>query len=333
MAALVGGELIGPADRRVAGVASLERAGPGDLSFLVSPRYLPYFQRTSAGAVLLAPDFWDAASGPAAYIVVADPADAALRVLRALHREPPAAWGIHPTARIGLGARWSGRIAVGPGAVIGAGASLGADCRIGAHAILEEGVTIGDHCTIGPHAAVLRDAVLGNRVRLQPGARVGGPGFGFARGDTGHERIPHVGGCIIEDDVEIGANTTIDRGSFDDTVVGHGTKIDNLVQIGHNVRLGMRCIVMAQVGVGGTTVIEDDAVLAGQAGLAGHLRVGRGAQIAAQSGVIGNVPAGVAVSGYPARPHRSVLRQAAALARLAPIVGALERLARRDAGG
>jgi UDP-3-O-[3-hydroxymyristoyl] glucosamine N-acyltransferase len=332
VADLVGGELVGPADILLAGVASLERAGPGDLSFLVSHRYLSYFQRTSAGAVLLAPDLRDARSGPVTYIVVADPAGAAVRVLRTLQREPAAAWGLHPTARIARGVRWRGRIAIGPGAVIGAGTALGADCRIGAHAILEADVTIGDHCAIGPHATVRRGVVLGNRVRLEAGACIGGPGFGFTRGETGHERIPHLGGCILEDDVEVGANTTIDRGSFDDTVVGCGTKVDNLVQIGHNVRLGTRCVVMAQVGIGGTTEIEDDAVLAGQAGLAGHLRVGQGAHIAAQSGVIGDVPAGTSVSGYPARPHRAVLRQVAALQRLAPIVDTLERLARHDGG-
>lgn len=282
--------------------------------------------------MLLAPGLRDAASGPATYIVVADPAGAAVRVLRALQRDPRPTWGVHPSARIGRGATWNGRIRVGPGAVIGDGASLGADCRIGAHAMIEEDVKTGDQCVIGPYAAVLRGAELGHRVRLQPGARVGGSGFGFTRGATGHERIPHLGGCIIEDDVEVGANTTIDRGSFDDTVVGRGTKIDNLVQIGHNVRVGARCVVMAQVGIGGTTVIEEDAVLAGQAGLAGHLRVGRGARVAAQSGVIGDVAAGASVSGYPARPHRAVLRQVAALARLAPMVDTLERMARRDGG-
>jgi UDP-3-O-[3-hydroxymyristoyl] glucosamine N-acyltransferase len=196
--------------------------------------------------------------------------------------------------------------------------------------VLEDGAVLGAQCRIGPHAVVHCGARLGDRVVLGAGARVGGPGFGFVTAASGPQRIPHVGGCVIESDVEVGANTAIDRGMLDDTVVGRGSKIDNLVQVGHNVRVGARCVIMGQVGIGGSTVIEDDVVLGGQAGIAGHLTVGCGARIAAQSGVIGDVGRGDTVSGYPARSHRAVLRQAAALARLAPIVGRLERVAARD---
>jgi UDP-3-O-[3-hydroxymyristoyl] glucosamine N-acyltransferase len=213
---------------------------------------------------------------------------------------------------------------------LGQGVRLGKDCSIGTYAVLEDYATLGDRCQIGPHAVVHRGTTLGDRVVLKAGARVGSLGFRFVAGPQGHERVPHRGKCIVESDVEVGANSTVDRGVLDDTVVGRGTKIDNLVQIGHNVRIGARCVIMGQVGIGGSTIVEDDVMLGGQAGLAGHLTVGREARVAAQAGVIGDVPAGTTVSGYPARSHRTVLRQTAALSRLAPLMNQLERLIRNQ---
>jgi UDP-3-O-[3-hydroxymyristoyl] glucosamine N-acyltransferase len=331
VADLVGGELIGRADIGLAGAATLETAGPGELSFLASTRYLPYFHRSNAGAVLMAPGFRYVSPGPATRIVVNDPYSAMGRVLRAWQTET-ISWGVAPTAVIGSGATWSGRVSLGAAAVVGRGVRLGADCVIGAHAMLGEGVSIGDGCRVESHAAVHAGTVLGHRVIVRSGARVGGEGFGFTAGGAGPARTPHVGTCIVADDVEIGANATVDRGTLGQTRIGAGTKLDSQVHVGHNVQIGERCLIMAQVGIAGSTVVEDDVILAGQAGLADHLRVGRGARVAAQSGVIGDVPAGSTVSGYPARPHREVLRQAAALKRLAPLVDALERQARpRDA--
>ena len=247
--------------------------------------------------------------------------------LTLFHPEPEPRWGIDPSASIGLGTVWEGRILVERGAVLGADVRLGSGCRIGAHAVIEDGVTMGADCRIGPHAVVHRGTRMGHRVVLKAGARVGASGFGYASSLEGPTPIPHVGDCVIEDDVDIGANTTVDRGMLDGTVVGRGTKIDNLVQIGHNVRIGARCVIMGQAGLGGSTVLEDDVMLGGQAGLAGHLRIGAGARVAAQSGVIGDIPTNTTVSGYPARPHRAVLRQTAALARLTSVVDRLERLA------
>lgn len=326
VAELVGGELVGDGDTVLESVASLENASSVELAFLASARYLPYFQHSGAGAVLVTPEFRDVAAGPATRIVVSDPARAASRVMDALHPRVRPQWGVHHTARIGPGTTWEGRVSVGPAAVVGRHVSLGRDCVIGAHAVIEEGVVLGDECSIGPHSHVERGTVLGNRVSVGTGARLGGEGFGFAAGEDGTERLRHEGGCIIGDDVAIGANSTVDRGRMDDTVIGAGTKIDNLVQVAHNVRVGKRCIVMAQVGIAGSAVVGDGAVLAGQAGLADHVRVGQDARIAAQSGVIGDIPAGATVSGYPARDHRSVLRQSAALRRLAPLVGRLESI-------
>lgn len=327
VAELVEGELVGDGDLVVEGIASLEKAGRHQLAFLASTRYLPYFQRTGAGAALVTPEFRDVAAGPATRIIVGDPARAASRVMDVLRPQQQPQWGVHHSARIDPGVTWEGRLAVGPGAVLGRNVTLGRDCVIGPHAVIEEEAMLGSECRIGSHSRVERGVILGDRVVIKPGARVGGEGFGFSPGTGGPERLRHAGGCIIGDDVEIGANSTVDRGRLEDTVIGAGTKIDNLVQVAHNVQVGERCIIMAQVGIAGSVVVESDSVLAGQAGLADHVRVGRAARVAAQSGVIGDIPAGATVSGYPARHHRSVLRQAAALSRLAPLVGELERLA------
>jgi UDP-3-O-[3-hydroxymyristoyl] glucosamine N-acyltransferase len=326
IAELVDGELIGRPDVAIAGAASLEEAGPGDLAFLASGAYLPYFRRSSAGVVLVAPQYQDATAGPATRIVVSDPRAALGTVLRALFPAPTPAWGIAPTASVGRGCRWVGRIALGPHAVLGPGVRLGADCRIGADAQIGEGAVLGDACRIDEHVVIAPGTELGHRVVAKAGARIGTEGFGYTAVGPERERLRHVGRCQLGDDVEIGANSTVDRGSVGATRIGPGTKIDNLVQVGHNVRIGARCVIMAQVGIAGTTTIGDDVILAGQAGLAGQLRVGDGARIAAQSGVIGDIAGGATVSGYPARDHRSVLRQSAALARLTPLVTSLERL-------
>ncbi len=330
IADLVGGELIGSANTSIAGVASLEEAGPGDLAFLASSTYLRYFRATRAGAVLVGPEFRTLDTGPATRIVVKDPRGAVQQVGDHMREVTEAAWAIHPTATVGRGTRWSGRIALGAGTSVGAAVQFGDGCRVGDYAHVGDGTIFGVGCVIGAHAYVEPHTILGDRVTLKTGARVGMPGFAFRRRGDAHQRLCHSGPCRIEDDVEIGANTTIDRGSIGATVIGPGTKIDNLVQIAHNVRIGARCLVLAQAGIAGTTTIGNDVIIAGQAGLAGHLSVGDGARVAAQAGVIGDVPPGSTVSGYPARPHRAVLRQTAALRRLTSVVGPLERLARES---
>jgi UDP-3-O-[3-hydroxymyristoyl] glucosamine N-acyltransferase len=174
--------------------------------------------------------------------------------------------------------------------------------------------------------------VLGERVIVHAGARIASDGFGYVYRDGRHEKVPHVGRCVVEDDVEIGANTTIDRGSIDDTVIGAGTKIDNLVQIGHNVRIGRLCLIVAQAGIAGSVHVEDGCVIGGQVGISGHHRIGRGARLAAQAGVFGDIPAGETWSGYPARPHKEALRAQAALFRLPRLIRVLERLVAREEG-
>ncbi len=330
IADLVNGRLVGRSDINIAGVAPLDRAGPGDLSFLASRSYLEQYRRTKAGAVLVAKRFEDADCAVASRIMVSDVRLALARILPSFTNEAAVKWGVASNARIGRGTRWSGRILLESGAVLGQNVLLGPDCTVERHAVVEDESRIGKGCRIGAHAVVFRGTVLGDRVHVKSGARIGGSGFAYAESDAGHAPLSHVGGCWLEDDVEVGANTTIDRGSVGDTVVGAGTKIDNLVQVGHNVRIGKRCLIMAQAGLAGSTVLEDEVLLAGQAGLAGHLTVGRGARVAAQAGVIGDIAAGTTVSGYPARPHREVLRQAAALQKLAPLSKSLQRLLESD---
>jgi UDP-3-O-[3-hydroxymyristoyl] glucosamine N-acyltransferase len=329
VASLVGGELIGTGDRALAGVAALGAAGLGDLAFAHGPEGEAPLRATRAGVVIVPGSLRDAVPAHSTAIVVDHPITAVTRAID-IFRPGSDEWGVHSTARFGAGCSWRGRIQVGAHAVIGPTVTFGEDCRVAPGVVIEAGARFGDRCEIGPGATVHADAHLGNDVTIRTGARVGGAGFGFVNEARRHQRVPQLAGCFVGDWVEIGANSTVDRGGSRDTEIGEGTKIDNLVQIAHNVRIGRHCIVMAQVGIAGTVTVEDGVLLAGQAGLADHLTVGRGARIAAQSGVIGDVPAGATVSGYPARDHRSVLRQSAALARLTPLVTDIERTVQRD---
>jgi len=332
IAALTNGELTGPADVTVSGVAPLDRAGPDDLSFLAARRYLQYFQRSSAAIVLCKPDLVpDGTTGPACRVVVRDPHVALLSVIPVLYPEPAWEPGVHRTAVIGTGAMWQEPVAIGPYAVLGQGVRLGRNVRIGAAAVLGDGVVLGDDVQLYPQVVCYSGTIVGSRVILHAGVRLGADGFGYVPGKGGElpRKIPQVGRCIIGDDVEIGANTTIDRGSVDDTVIGPGTKIDNLVQVGHNCRIGARCLIAGQAGIAGSTHVEDDVFLAGQAGLADHVTIGKGARVTVQGGVIGDIDPGATVSGYPARSHREFLRAQGALYRLAQIVDDLEALVRR----
>ena len=333
LASLTGGRLVGPADVAVSGIAPLDRAGPGDLSFLASRRYLQYFQHSRAAVVFCSTEF-AGEDGPACRIVVADPHTALVAVIPILFPEPVWEPGVHRTAVIGRGSVWEDPVAIGPYVVLGSGVRLGRNVRLGAGCVLGDGVTLGDDVLCYPEVVCYSGTVVGNRVILHAGARLGSDGFGYIPGRRGElpRKIPQIGRCVIGDDVEIGANTTVDRGSVDDTVIGPGTKIDNLVQVGHNVRIGARCLIAAQVGIAGSTHIGDDVFLAGQAGVIDHMTIGRGARVTVQAGVIGDVEPGATVSGYPGRPHREFLRAQGALYRLAKIVDELEALVRGGNG-
>ncbi len=336
VADLVGGRLLGDGKVLLRGVSPLDRAGPESLSFAVSERYVPELSDTTAGAVLVPESLAGAQSGSRARIVVRDPYGALVQVIHALFPAVPPRAGVDPTARFGPGTTLGAEVVVGAYTVLGRNVSLGDRCRLAEGVTLGDGVVIGEDTVIGPRVVCYPGSRIGRRVVLKAGAVIGGDGFGYLSGPSGHSRIPHVGGCILEDEVEIGSNSTVDRGSVDDTVIGRGTKLDNLVHVGHNVRIGERCLLMAGVGVAGSTRVGDRVILAGHVGVTDHLKIGAGARVAAKSAVFGDVAAETAVSGHPARPHRQFLRAQAALYRLAPIIGEVERLVsdgRRRADG
>ncbi len=330
VAQLAQGELVGDGAIRLSGFAPLDRAGPADLSFLATNRYLAQFLASRAGAVLCTAENRAVDGGPPARIIVANVHQAMLRVLQALFPDPPRPRGIEPTAVIGQGAVIGEDVYLGPYVVVGAGARIGNRTVVLAHCVIGDRVPIGEDCTLHPQVVLYPRAVIGNRVILHAGVRIASDGYGYQPGPTGHERVPHVARSLIEDDVEIGANTCIDRGSVSDTVIGAGSKLDNLVHIAHNVRIGKRCLIMAFVGIAGSTIVEDDVVIAGQVGVTGHLTIKRGTRVAAQAGVIGTTEPGQTLWGTPARDHRQYLREVAAIKRLTPIVRELEELVKRE---
>jgi len=317
LAEMTGAELVGDAgaDREIVDLASLDTAGPSDLSFLENRRYLPSFRVCRAGACLVTPEFAGQAPKGVALLVTPRPRRNFARIAQAFFPAAPDVSGIHPSASVDPTASLGERVSIGAGAVVAAGAVIGAASEIGANAVVGAAVVIGEATRIGA-GATLSHARIGSRVFIYPGARIGQPGFGFEMDAEGPFLVPQLGRVIIEDDVEVGANTTIDRGSGPDTVIGRGTMIDNLVQIGHNVTIGRGCIIVAQVGISGSTRLGDRVVVAGQVGIAGHLDIGNGVQIAAQSGVTRGISAGEAVGGAPAIPIRDFRRQVAALKRL-----------------
>ncbi|MFC7332075.1 UDP-3-O-(3-hydroxymyristoyl)glucosamine N-acyltransferase [Rhodocista pekingensis] len=296
-------------------VAPLDSAGPEQLSFLDNRKYADAFARTGAGACVVHPDLAGRAPTGTALLLSRKPYRAYALCAQAFYPAPAAEGGVspgahlHPTARVGEGTE------VAPGAVIEVGAEIGNGCRIGPNAVIGRNVRIGDGTTVGACAS-LSHCEIGNRVVIYPGVRIGQDGFGFAMDAAGHVRVPQLGRVLVEDDVEIGANVTIDRGAGPDTVISRGCMIDNLVQIGHNVHLGPGCVVVAQAGISGSTKLDHHVILAAQAGITGHLKIGAGARIAAQSGVMRDVAPGEQVGGSPAVPMRQWLRQVAMLGRL-----------------
>ena len=298
------------------GVAPLQTAGPSHLSFLDNRQYLGLLATTRAGAVIVHPDFAARVPASAVAIVTPEPYLAWARAAALFHPAPPLRPGAHASAVIEAGVIVDPSAEIGPLAVIGEGAEIGPGCRIGPGAIIGHGVRLGRDCRIGALASISH-ALLGARVYVYPGARIGQEGFGFATGPAGFVTVPQLGRVVLEDDVEVGANSTIDRGSTQDTVIGAGSRIDNLVQIGHNVRLGRCCVVVAQAGISGSTVLEDFVVVAAQAGLTGHLQIGAKARIGAQAGVMRDVPAASDVLGSPAMPVREFFRTVAFLRKLA----------------
>lgn len=304
-------------------VKPLSGAGRGELTFLDNRKYLPQLGATRASACLVAPAFAGRVPEATAALLVEAPYRAFARVLALFYPDagaPKAALAasgdppVHPTAKLEPDVR------VEPGAIVGREAQIGRGTTVAAGAVVGYRVTVGRGCYIGPGASVTH-ALVGDRVILHAGVRIGQDGFGFAMGPKGHLKVPQVGRVIIQDEVEIGANSCVDRGALSDTVIGEGTKIDNLVQIGHNAVVGRHCVIVAFVGIAGSAELGDFVLMGGQSGVVGHIRIGAGAQIAGWSHVTHNVPAGTRMGGTPAVPLLEYGRQIAALKRLARRAG------------
>jgi UDP-3-O-[3-hydroxymyristoyl] glucosamine N-acyltransferase len=313
LAQALGATLEGDPRRVVTGVAPLESAGPDQVSFLTHARYHDVAKSSRAGAFVAAAD---APGLPAPVLRVRAPQQALVDLLNLFHPPAPLVAGVHATAVVAAGARIDPSAAVGPYAVVEAGASIGARVQIGAFVYIGGGVEVAEGCVLGPHVTLLPGVRLGRRVVVHPGAVLGADGFGFAFDGTEHRKIPQTGGVVVEDDVEIGANTTIDRATFGDTIIRRGTKIDNLVQIGHNVEVGEHSILIAQVGVSGSSRLGRGVVLAGQVGIADHVDVGDGVLVGAQGGVPSDLEAGGKFLGTPARPILEAKRIMAAETKL-----------------
>ncbi len=320
----LGADCDGPADLEITGVAGIETAAPGQLTFIANRKYTSHARTTQASAILVAPDF-----GPAsvATLRTPNPYYAFARAVGIFYQPPAYAPGIHPTAvidptsKIGKGAHIGAYVVIGPGVVLGDHATLLP------HVVLYAGATIGDDFFAHAHAVVREGCRLGDRVLLQNGAIIGGDGFGFAKGDDGAwKKIPQSGPVVIADDVEVQSNACVDRASVGQTRVGRGTKIDNLVQVGHGSSVGEDTLLCAQVGLAGSTEVGSNVILAGQVGVAGHCKVGDGVVATAQSGIPNDVPPGQMVSGYPAIDNRQWLRAAAAFPRLPELIRLLRRL-------
>ena len=310
-----------PPDRRICNIAPLDAAGASDIGFLESSKYLGALAGTGAGALLVASRFAGSAPRGLAVLETPHPYAAFVAVARKLFPGAlrptslfdtigrAASAQVHPTARLEAG------VTVDPFAVIGPRAEIGSGTLIGAGAIIGPDVRIGRECAIAAGASVIH-ALLGDHVILHPGVRVGQDGFGYLPSPQGHQKIPQTRRVIIQDDVEIGANTTIDRGATRDTIIGEGTKIDNLVQIGHNVSIGRHCVIVAQGGIAGSVTMGDFVIMGGQAAVADHVTIGTGAQIGGRAGVMSNVPAGARWGGYPAEPAGDWKRGVATVRRL-----------------
>jgi len=328
LARRIGGEVAGDGDTRLTGVASLRSAGPTDLSFLANPKHAPRLVESDAGAVVC-PDGFEA-EGRNLLRVETPSLSFGLAVEILVPPAASSAPGVHATAVIGEGVEMGAGAAVGPCVCIGDRCRIGPGVVIGPLAAIGAGSILGAETRIEARVVLYPGVRIGRRCHIHAGAVLGSDGFGFARdGEGRHRKIPQVGGLEVGDDVEVGSNCAIDRGRLDDTVIGRGTKLDNLVHIAHNVRVGEDSLIIAQVGISGSTRVGNGVVLAGQAGLVGHIEVGDGAVVAAQAGVIGSIGPGQVVSGYPARPHRKALKTLAHLVRLPALAARVRRLERR----
>ena len=314
----------GDGEVEITGVAGIETAGPGQLTFLTNPRYRRRLRETRAAAIIVAKDYEDL---PLPTVRSANPYLAFARALEFFYQPPPFPAGIHPTSVVSPRARVGREATIGPYCFIDDDVQVGDRARLHSFVSIYRGARIGDDFVAHSHAVVREHCQLGHRVILQNAAIVGCDGYGFAREDTGrYYKIPQSGPVVVEDDVEIQAGATIDRATVGETRIGRGAKIDNLVQVGHASSVGENSLLCAQVGLAGSTKVGNDVILAGQAGVAGHCQIGDGVRVTAQSGLHGDIPAGQTLSGSPAIENRLWLKCVALYARLPEMYDELRAL-------
>jgi UDP-3-O-[3-hydroxymyristoyl] glucosamine N-acyltransferase len=327
LARAIDARLEGDPSIEVSGVAPLEGAGPEDLSFLANPKYLDAALASSAGALVVDEDYQPNGQN----VLRSDnPYLSFARAVDLLLPPPAVELGVHASVIVDPATTLPNDVSIGPGCVVGPGVALGSGVVIGSLCVIEEGTEIGDGSQLFSGVTVHRGTRLGKRCIVQSGAVLGSDGFGYATDKLGqHYKVPQRGGLSIGDDVEIGANVTIDRGSAGATVIESGVKIDNLVHIAHNVQIGKNAVIVAQVGISGSTEVGESAMLAGQVGIVGHVKIGARARVGAQGGVIGDIPADAEYSGYPARSHRDQMRAHALFSRLPELFERIKTLERQ----
>ncbi|MFP3938867.1 MAG: UDP-3-O-(3-hydroxymyristoyl)glucosamine N-acyltransferase [Thermoanaerobaculia bacterium] len=337
LAELLEGRVVGEPEHAVSGVASLRDAGPEDLSFLISgrARYRREARESRAGALVVGPDpeLRDELAADRPLLVVEDPELARVRVLAAFHPPEPVGPGVHPTAAVEDGAEVSPDAAVGPFAVVGRGTRIEPRAVVGAHAVVGRQCRVGPDSVLHPHVVLYDRTELGARVTLHAGTVLGADGFGYVTRGEGHRKVPQVGRVVVEDDVEIGALSAVDRATMGSTRVGAGTKVDNLVQVGHNVEIGRGAVLCGQAGIAGSSRLGDGVVLAGQAGVGGHIRLGDRVQVGAASAAVRPVAEDTVVSAtVPAMEIGRWRRQATLLGRLDELFRRVKALEERAAG-
>ena len=329
IARLIDGEVLGDPQITITGFSGIKEARAGDLTFVANSKYYSLVESTQASAIIVPPELKPPHT---AAIRTRNPSLAFAQAINTIFGRPGARIeGIHPTALIGNNVQIGRDVRIGPYTVIEDGVTIGDQTTIYSHCFIGADTIIQRSCLIYPNVSIRERVSIGQQVIIHSGTVIGSDGFGFVRVEDRHMKIPQIGTVVIEDNVEIGANVTIDRARFDKTVIGAGTKIDNLVQIAHNVRIGRNCIIVAQVGISGSTILEDDVILAGQAGLAGHITIGKGAVVAAQAGVANTIAPHTTVWGFPAKPHMHAKRVNAYVQRLPQTIRTIADLRKRVA--
>ncbi len=325
IARITGGEITGDSEIAIRGVASIRNAGPADLTFLAGKKHIHLLDECQAAAVICAADV---TSEKTNLLHVNNPSLAFGMVVELFYPQGATGdGGIHETSLLGKGITLGEGVSIGPYVIVGDRCRLSDNVSIGPLVSIGDDVEIGESTRIDPRVTIYSGVRIGKRCRIMAGSVLGSDGFGFASDDEGrHRKIPQIGGLVIEDDVEIGSNCTIDRGSLDNTVVSRGTKLDNLVHIAHNVRVGENTLLVAQVGIAGSTIIGNNVVLAGQVGVSDHIEIGDGVVAGAQAGIIKSIHPGETVSGYPARPHRKALKTQASLIKIPQMIERIKNL-------